>query len=74
MNRLFLLSAVWLWALLTPLVGVAQSYDRLWKEVEESRKKDLPKTLISQVNQIYEKARKEKNTPQLLKAYLSRVR
>ena len=73
MNRLFLLSAVWLWALLTPLVGVAQSYDRLWKEVEESRKKDLPKTLISQVNQIYEKARKEKNTPQLLKAYLSRV-
>ena len=46
---------------------------RLWKEVEETRKKDLPQTLISQVNQIYEKARKEKNAPQMLKAYLSRV-
>lgn len=56
-----------------PLAGIAQSYDRLWKEVEETRKKDLPQTLISQVNQIYEKARKEKNAPQMLKAYLSRV-
>lgn len=73
MNRVFLLSAVWLLALLFPVGGAAQSYERLWKNVEESRKKDLPQTLISQVNQIYEKARKEKNTPQLLKAYLSRV-
>lgn len=73
MNRLFLLSAVWLLAFLFPLGGAAQSYERLWKDVEESRKKDLPKTQISQVNQIYEKARKEKNIPQLLKAYLSRV-
>ena len=73
MNRVFLLSAVWLLALLFSVGGAAQSYERLWKNVEESRKKDLPQTLISQVNQIYEKARKEKNTPQLLKAYLSRV-
>lgn len=73
MNRICWLGAVWLLAFLFPLGGMAQSYDRLWKEVEESRKKDLPKTLISQVNQIYEKAREEKNIPQLLKAYLSRV-
>lgn len=73
MNRLFLICATGLLAFMFPLAGLAQSYDRLWKEVEETRKKDLPQTLISQVNQIYEKARKEKNAPQMLKAYLSRV-
>lgn len=73
MNRLFLICATGLLAFMFPLAGIAQSYDRLWKEVEETRKKDLPQTLISQVNQIYEKARKEKNAPQMLKAYLSRV-
>ena len=73
MNRLFLICATGLLAFMFPLTGIAQSYDRLWREVEETRKKDLPQTLISQVNQIYEKARKEKNAPQMLKAYLSRV-
>ena len=73
MNRLFLICATGLLAFMFPLAGLAQSYDRLWKEVEETRKKDLPQTLISQINQIYEKARKEKNAPQMLKAYLSRV-
>ena len=73
MNRLFLICATGLLAFMFPLAGLAQSYDRLWKEVEETRKKDLPQTLISQVNQIYEKARKEKNAPQMLKAYLSGV-
>lgn len=73
MNRLFLICATGLLAFMFPLAGLTQSYDRLWKEVEETRKKDLPQTLISQVNQIYEKARKEKNAPQMLKAYLSRV-
>lgn len=73
MNRLFLICATGLLAFMFPLAGLAQSYDRLWKEVEETRKKDLPQTLISQVNQIYEKARKEKNAPQMLKAYLSWV-
>ena len=73
MNRLFLICATGLLAFMFPLAGLAQSYDRLWKEVEETRKKDLPQTLISQINQIYEKARKEKNALQMLKAYLSRV-
>ena len=73
MNRLFLLCAIGWLTFVFPLAGVAQSYERLWKNVEETREKDLPQTLISQVNQIYEKAMKEKNTPQLLKAYLSRV-
>jgi len=73
MDRLFLLCAIGWLTFIFPLAGVAQSYERLWKDVEESRKKDLPQTLIAQVNQIYEKARKEKNTPQMLKAYFSRV-
>ena len=47
MNRLFLICATGLLAFMFPLAGIAQSYDRLWKEVEETRKKDLPQTLIS---------------------------
>ena len=47
MNRLFLICATGLLAFMFPLAGLAQSYDRLWKEVEETRKKDLPQTLIS---------------------------
>ena len=73
MNRLFLLCAIGLIAFIYPMKGVAQSYDHLWKEVEKTRKKDLPKTLMLQVNQIYEKAKKERNAPQMLKAYLSRM-
>ena len=32
---------------LFPLLGVAQSYDQLWKEVEMYQKKDLPKSVIA---------------------------
>ena len=49
MNRLFLICATGLLAFMFPLAGIAQSYDRLWKEVEETRKKDLPQTLISHI-------------------------
>lgn len=52
--------------------GWAQTYDRLWKQVEQAQKKSLPQTVINLTDEIYRKAGKEKNAPQMLKAYLSR--
>ncbi len=50
----------------------AQSYDRLWKQAEEAQEKSRPKTVIELTDQIYQKALAEKNSGQLLKAYLCR--
>lgn len=48
----------------------AQSYDKLWKQVEQAQKKSLPQTVIKLADEIYRKAEKEKNAPQMLKAYI----
>ena len=50
----------------------AQSYDSLWKQVEQARKKSLPQTAIKVANQLMDKAEQERNAPQLMKAYLYR--
>ena len=49
----------------------AQSYNYLWKQVEEQEKKDLPKSVIAGAQTIFEKAKAEKNAPQMMKAYLT---
>ena len=51
---------------------LAQSYDQLWKEVETYQKKDLPKSVMATAGKIYEKAKKERNLPQMMKAQLVR--
>ena len=61
-----------LWCLL-PLPFLAQGYDRMWQEVENLEKKDLPKSAIRQVNLIYRKAASERNAPQMMKAFLVRA-
>lgn len=47
----------------------AQSYDNLWKQISETQKKDLPKTVIDLCDKVIAKAKKENNHGQLLKAY-----
>lgn len=49
----------------------AQTYDNLWKELEVLERKDLPKSVISEVMKIYDKAKAEQNVPQMMKAYLT---
>ncbi len=51
----------------------AQSYDKLWKQVEEAQQKDLPQTVVSFTEQIFQKAQKEKKSPQMFKAWLTRM-
>lgn len=50
----------------------AQSYEKLWKQVEQAQKKSLPQTVIKLTDEIYRKGEREQNAPQMLKAYLCR--
>ena len=52
--------------LLLPMTMSAQSFDALWKQVEQARQKDLPKTQINLLDKIERKARREKIYGQLL--------
>lgn len=49
----------------------AQTYDQFWKNVEQMKQKDLPKSVIAEAQRIYDKAKKERNVPQMMKAYLT---
>lgn len=50
----------------------AQTYEKLWKQVEQAQKKSLPQTVIKLAGDIYRKAELEKNAPQMLKAAVCR--
>lgn len=49
-----------------------KSYDQLWKEIEASADKGLPKSALQTLDIVHQKALTEKNSPQLLKATLFR--
>lgn len=51
----------------------AQTFDKLWNDVKSMEDKGLPQSAIKITNQIFDKALKEKNSPQMLKAYLTRA-
>ena len=53
-----------------PMTTTAQTYQALWKQVEQAQQKDLPKTAIQHLQQIETKAGKEKAYGQLLKSTL----
>ncbi len=48
----------------------AQSYSSLWKAVEESESKDLPRGVVRDAMRIYTKASEEGNFPQMMKAWI----
>lgn len=56
-----------------PMRMFGQTYESLWKQVEQANKKSLPQTVIKLTEDIFSKAQKEKNSPQMLKAYTARA-
>lgn len=64
---------VLLWLGVIP-AAQAQTFDKLWKDVEQAEKKSLPKTVIKLTDEIYQKGKKEKNSAQMLKAYMWRMK
>ena len=70
-KQLCVLVLVWLGVI--PAVQ-AQTFDKLWKQVEQAEKKSLPQTVIKLTGEIYQKGEAEKNSPQMLKAYMWRMK
>ena len=66
-HRLFIVVAA---ILLVPMGLLGQTYQTLWKQVEEAQKKDLPNTAMTHLQKIEQKAMKEKSYGQLLKSTL----
>lgn len=60
-------------AMIMPLMAVADSYTALWKKVTEAQAKDLPKTQMEWLDKIIDKAQKDADYGQLLKAQLLRA-
>ena len=56
-----------------PLWAWGDNYSQLWKQVEEAKSKDLPRTEISLLNKIIEQAEHSGNNGHLLKAQLMRI-
>ncbi len=56
--------------LAVPIHTLSQTYQQLWKQVEDAQEKDLPKTAIRHLQLIETKAQKEKAYGQLLKSTL----
>ena len=49
------------------------SYSYMWMYVENLAEEGYPKLAITKIEKIYEKAKNDKNMPQMLKAYLNRM-
>jgi len=56
----------------TYLGDTTQPYERLWKKVDSCNSKGLTESALKVVDIIYQKAKAEKNAPQLIKALLNR--
>ena len=69
-NILMMMAAL----LLVPMGIFSQTYQDLWKQVEQAQNKDLPKTAMEHLQKIEAKAQKERAYGQLLKATLSYAR
>ena len=65
--------ALFVLTLLMPLAAVADGYTALWKQYDEARKKDLPKSQIELLGRIAARAAAEKSYGNLLKAEVNRM-
>ena len=59
-----------IWMMMFVVAVQAQTYNQLWKNVEQMEQKDMPKSVIAEAEKIYAKAKAERNVPQMMKAYL----
>lgn len=49
----------------------AQTFDTMWNDLEKDIEGDLPRQVVKDAMRIYDKAVKEKNFPQMMKAWIS---
>ena len=73
-SKAFLLIILSLLFLSSSLFAAKESYKELWKEVQNSESKGLPKSTLKIVEQIYEKAKEENNASQFVKAVIHKMK
>ncbi|MCK4359567.1 MAG: hypothetical protein KAW92_12680 [Candidatus Cloacimonetes bacterium] len=73
-NKTFILIILSLLFLSSCLFATKENYKELWKEVQNSESKGLPKTTLKIVERIYERAKKEKNASQFVKAVIHKMK
>ena len=55
-----------IWMMMFIVAMQAQTYNQLWKKVEQMEQKDMPKSVITEAEKIYAKAKAERNVPQMM--------
>ena len=60
-------------SLLLALSAHAQSLNSLWQKVESAVKDDNPQEVVLQSGKLYELAKTQRNVPEMLRAYLTRM-
>ena len=70
--RIFLLTLLLMFVVI--LQTQTQTYNRHWKKVEKMIKEDLPQSVVKEAEIIFEKAKEERNVPEMMKAYLTIMR
>ena len=58
---------------MSPFNLSAQSYEDMWKKVKEAENKGLPQTALQEIEPIYEKAIKEKDHAQAIRAVCKKI-
>ncbi len=71
-NKFKILSTV-LFLIIIPFTLFAESYEEMWKKFYEARNKRLPQTAIKELIPIYEKAIKENEPKQAVKALTEKI-
>ncbi len=56
-----------------PMKNSDEFYDLAWKKIDSLRDKQLPQSALDEVNKVYQKAQKEGNSDQLVKALIHRM-
>lgn len=70
-----LLFALIIVTFLFPFTMKAQTdYAKLWKRVDSLETKNLPKSALTEVENLYEKAKKENNSQQIIKAVIFKLK
>lgn len=58
---------------LLPFCCKAQTYEQLWRDVDGYVRMDLPASVVSTADKIYDKGQTERNIPQMMKAFIVRA-
>ncbi|MFD0796659.1 alpha-2-macroglobulin [Maribacter chungangensis] len=70
MKHIVTLITILLFSQMAPSQQNKESFETLWQQVEKLEREALTKSALKTVNSISEKAKKEKNAPQIVKALL----